>query len=345
MTDLLGSPDGLTPGWLSAALGADVRSLASRAIGTGQTSSTYRLTIDADGCPPTLVAKFADGEEEARRRVVTGHRSEVGFYQHLVGTLHVQAPKCFYAAISDDGASFTLLLEDLAPREPGRQVDGCTFAQAASAVRNLARLHASRWNDGALLDLAFLNPMTEERAHFLADLTGRATSQFVERYADRLSPEDVTTLRDVADVLAAWQMNRSGPFSVVHGDYRLDNLMIHPEKQDVVAVDWQTATVALPARDLGYFLGTSLPVERRRAEEEQLLSCYHEELTAGGVEGYTTQRCASDYRRGQLHGPMITVLGSMTSARSRAAATDDMFLSMARRSCAAVRDHRSFETL
>jgi hypothetical protein len=42
---------------------------------------------------------------------------------------------------------------------------------------------------------------------------------------------------------------------------------------------------------------------------------------------------------------MITVLGSMTSAGTRDALADDMFLSMARRSCAAVRDLRSLEAL
>jgi hypothetical protein len=40
---------------------------------------------------------------------------------------------------------------------------------------------------------------------------------------------------------------------------------------------------------------------------------------------------------------MITVLGSFTSSGERSPQADEMFLSMARRSCAAVRDHRSIE--
>ncbi len=345
MTLIATSARDLTEEWLSYVLGTHVRSVTVEPIGTGQTSSTYRLTIDADGCPGTLVVKLAEGSEDARRRVATAHRNEIGFYQHLAPTLGVRAPACWYAELSEDATFFTLLLEDLAPRQPGRQADGCSFTQATEAVRNLARLHASRWNDDALRDVDFLLPLTEPRAAFLADMARAATDEFATRYAGRLGADDVTTLGEVAEALLEWQLSHPEPFCVIHGDYRLDNLMLHPVGEDVVAVDWQTVTVALPARDLAYFIGTSLPTHQRRAEEEQLLTRYYHELRARGVEGYTSDRCATDYRIGQLHGPMITVIGSLTSTGPRHPQADEMFLSMARRSCAAVRDHRSLEVL
>ena len=147
----------------------------------------------------------------------------------------------------------------------------------------------------------------------------------------------------MSEVLTEWQLNAGGPFAVVHGDYRLDNLMFSPDGQDVVAVDWQTVTSALPARDLAYFIGTSLPTDQRRSQEEGLVSRYYEELRARGVHDYAIEQCMADYGRGHLQGPMITVLGSMTSAEIRGAAADEMFLSMASRSCSAVRDHGSIE--
>jgi aminoglycoside/choline kinase family phosphotransferase len=343
MRVVAGSAGELSPEWLTQVLETKVRSVAVEPIGTGQTSSTYRLTIDADGCAPSLVAKLAEGHEDSRRRVATAHRNEVGFYRQLARTVKVRVPECRYAAISDDAASFTLLLEDLSPRKPGRQADGCSFAEATEAVQNLGRLHASRWNDPSLREVDFLVPLTEERAAFLADLAVAATDQFVTRYADELNTIDVLTLRSVAEVLFAWQMNHPEPFSLVHGDYRLDNLMLDPAGQDVVVVDWQTLTVALPGRDLGYFIGTGLPAEQRREEEGQLVGTYYRELRAQGVEGYTFDRCSADYRIGLLHGPMITVIGSMTSTGTRGGPADEMFLSMARRSCAAVRDHHAIE--
>jgi aminoglycoside/choline kinase family phosphotransferase len=331
--------------WLSQALGIEVRSVTLEPIGTGQSASTYRLTMGADDGPTTLIAKFAKGSEDARRRLATAHRNEVGFYRELAGTLDIRVPACRYAAISPDATSFTLLLEDLSPRQPGRQVDGCSFGHAAESVRNLARLHASRWNDEALHDIDFLLPLTERRAIFLADLAQTATDQFIARYSGKLTTGDVTTLRDVAAALLEWQVSHPEPFSLIHGDYRLDNLMLHPSRDDVVAIDWQTVTIALPARDLGYFIGTSLPTGQRRAEEGRLLATYYDELLACGVHAYSSERCLADYRVGQLHGPMITVIGSLTSTGSRDHHGDEMFLSMARRSCAAVRDHHSINVL
>jgi Phosphotransferase enzyme family len=330
--------------WLSFALDVEVRSLSTERIGTGQTSSTYRLHLDADGCPPMLVAKLAEGEEAARRQVATAHRNEVGFYTQLAGTLDVRTPSCLYGAISDDATEFTLLLEDLSPRRPGRQVDGCSVGQAEDALRNLAALHACRWNDASLHAVDFLMSLTRERAEFLGGLVSKATELFTSRFAARLDQPDLATLRDVAEVIVEWLVGRPAPFAVVHGDYRLDNLMFPLEGSDVVTVDWQTVTLALPARDLSYFVATSLLVDERREAETALVANYCDELVRRGVEEYTFEHCFDDYRFGQLQGPMITVLGAMTSP-GRSSAADDMFLAMARRSCAAVRDLESLSLL
>lgn len=44
-----------------------------------------------------------------------------------------------------------------------------------------------------------------------------------------------------------------GLVSIVHGDYRLDNLMFHPDKEEVIAVlDWELSTTGHPYADLAY---------------------------------------------------------------------------------------------
>ncbi len=147
MSDVVDGAAELTAAWLSDALGTDVRSVAHERIGSGVTGAAYRLALDSDGGPGTLVAKIAAGDEEARHRVRNGYRAEVGFYVELADTVDIRTPRCWHAAIDDDGTRFTLLLEDLAPRAPGVQAAGCSLEQADDAVRNLAGLHAPRWDD------------------------------------------------------------------------------------------------------------------------------------------------------------------------------------------------------
>jgi hypothetical protein len=328
----------LRSGWLSEALGVDVRTVRSEPIGAGQTGATYRLVLDTDGGPRSVVAKIAAGDDDARRRVAPGYRAEVGFYAELTPTVDVRAPTCWHASINDDATSFTLLMEDLAPRLPGVQVDGCSIAQAEGAIRNLAGLHAPRWNDESLFDLPFVSRPTEDRAAFLAGVAAAATDGFVARYEAELDRADVATLRAAADVIEAWSLAGLVTVAPIHGDYRLDNLLFGPDGTDVVAVDWQTLTVAPPGRDVAYFLGTSVEPAARRAAETDLVAAYHGELVRRGVGDYSFERCFDDYRIGQLQAPMITTIGCMYATAARSDSADRMFLAMARRACAAIRD-------
>ena len=52
-----------------------------------------------------------------------------------------------------------------------------------------------------------------------------------------------------------------------------------------------------------------------------------------------------DYRLGMLHGPLITVLGRVYATGEQTAQSDGMFLAMATRSCAAIRDLHTLELI
>jgi aminoglycoside/choline kinase family phosphotransferase len=342
---LVADVEDLTPEWLSEALRIRVSAIRCDRIGTGQTAATYRLTFDSGSGRSTVVAKVAHGNEPARSRVAGGFRAEVGFYTDLLPTLDVRAPKCRYAAISDDRLRFTLLLEDLAPREPGVQANGCSTAQAESAVRNLTGLHAPRWSDESLLEYRYIRRMDDTTASFLGSIATTAAQTFVGRYAGALSTADVETLTECAAAVSSWAVARPEPFAPLHGDYRLDNLMFGSDEGDVAAVDWQTLVIGPPTRDLAYFLGTSLTTQLRRAEEDRLVRLYHEQLVARGVSGYSYHQCFEDYRLGQIQGPMITMIGAAYATAEPSTASDTMFLAMARRSCAAIRDLRSLSLL
>jgi hypothetical protein len=343
---LIEGPDDITAEWLTsvvraAAPGAHVRAVTVEQIGTGQTGASFRLHLDGDGLPSTLVAKTAAGDRAQRERVGPGYRSEVGFYTDFRDRVQIRAPRCWHAEISDDNCSFVLLLDDLAPARPGVQAEGCTIDQAADAVRNLAGLHAPVWNDPALLTHAdWLTSMTGARSELLGTITQQAADVFVERHRGQLG-DDAETLRRAAGLIARWGAIDTGALTLVHGDYRLDNLMFPQHGDGVVALDWQTLTVAPPGRDLGYFLATSLFVADRRAHQDELIDEYVAELRRFGVD-VTREQCDVEYRLGALQAPMITMIGAAYATAERSASGDAMFLAMATRAAAALRDLDAF---
>ena len=338
--------DDLTPAWLSTALSREVTSVSAERIGTGQMGTAYRLSLDyaGDGSGPAhLVAKLAAVDPAMRGLVAEGYRKEVGFYTHLAPATGARVPTCWYSAISGDSTTFTLLLEDLHPATPGVQADGCSATAAAAALRNVAGLHASSWNDRRAIELGLADLVQRDGAEFVGQIYAGAVGAFVDRFRDQLPAADVEVLVQTADVVAAWLVSRPQPFALTHGDYRLDNLMFHPDHDEVIAVDWQTLSVGPPGRDVGYFLGTSLDTDLRRAEERRLVETYHAALVANGVQGYDAERCYDDYRLGVLQGPLITVVGCEYATGERTPGSDAMFLAMATRACAAIRDLGTLE--
>ena len=56
-----------------------------------------------------------------------------------------------------------------------------------------------------------------------------------------------------------------GPTRIVHGDFRLDNLILHPDRPEVLAVlDWELSTLGDPMADFSYYLiGWVIPATAR----------------------------------------------------------------------------------
>lgn len=342
-------PAAATPAWLSEALTrggmpAQVSAVAWEKIGTGQTGACYRLRLSHDGgTPDTLILKTVAGDAEQRAKVQRAYRAEVAFYQTFAPITRVRTPHCYYAALAEDGLGFALLLQDAAPAEAGRQEDGCTLDQARAAIRNLAGLHGPLWNSPALEKAAWM-ATDAARAARMAQMHALATDKLIERYRDHLRANEVQALQSVTRFTEAWLQGAGGPRVLVHGDYRLDNLLFAPDGE-VLAVDWQTLELGLPGRDVAYFLATALDREMRRAHEAELVAAYHEALLAHGVRQYRLEDARADYRRGMLQASYVTSIGCMLATGERSAASDAMFLSMARRAAQALEDLEVAEVL
>jgi hypothetical protein len=95
---------------------------------------------------------------------------------------------------------------------------------------------------------------------------------------------------------------------------------------------------------VSYFLATSVLPEERRRHERSLIETYLAALAKQGVT-YRFDNAWEDYRRDVLHGPLITVLGRIYATAAPTSEADAMFLAMATRSCAAIRDLDTLEAI
>jgi len=343
------SPADVTPEWLSTALSVDVSEVDVVAIGTGQTGATYRVSAryagDPGDLPPTFVIKLPAQDDTVRDRVVIGYRSECAFYSTAAHRVQVPTPQCYYCEISDDAFEFALLLADQAPAVQGDQIAGCGEQEARLAVTALAGLHGPSWCDPFWLDLpgvAFPRP-DEAAATGLGEVAKMSADITLGKLGDRMSAVDRETFATAMGLVTPWLLSAPDRFALLHGDYRLDNLLFDPECTRVSVVDWQTLGTGLPARDLAYFTATSLSAQLRLTIEEDLVDAYHQALTGYGVTGYDRETCWRDYRLGMPQIVLISALGFAFAAATERG--DDMVLTMLSRGCQAIRDLETLELI
>jgi len=335
-------PSDVTPEWLGSVLRADVRGVAITPIGTGQTGATYRVSAtyqnDTD-LPATFAVKLPAQDDTVRERVALGYRSEVEFYTDVAAHVRIPVPGCFFSDISDSGADFVLVLADMAPAVQGDQIAGCTPQEAALAVEALAGLHGPSWCDPAWLGLTAISmpkPGDEAAAKGLGDVSVMAADITIDKLGARMSADDQETLGTAMGLVTPWLLAEPERFALMHGDYRLDNMLFDPDRTRITVVDWQTVGLGLPARDLAYFTATSLAPETRAEIERDLVGRYHEALLGYGVTGYDADSCWRDYRLGVLQAPLLSSLGLAFAASTGRG--DDMMLAMFHRGCRAIRE-------
>ena len=326
----------LTPEWLTRAIGSAfggrVVGLGATPIGTGQVADSARLALQWDppgAGPDSLVAKVTSSSDTSRStaRMTRTYEVEVGFYTDLASGLEVNAPRCHWAGYDEVLGTYAVVLDDLAPCVQGDQRAGCTTDEAATALAELPLLHAPRWGDRALESIAWLNRSGPTRGAELGAFLTMLLPNWLERYADRLSDDVVALVERFVPRLAGYVDATSGdPKTIVHGDYRNDNLMFGAPR--VWVLDGQTVALGAALSDVSYVLGGSLLVDDRREHEQDLVRSYCDALAAQGVP-ITFDVCWDDYRRFAFAGLIMAIGASMVVERTDRG--DEMFIAMAER--------------
>lgn len=225
--------------FLRERFGADAEPVLERVAG-GQSNPTYFLTC---GRHRMVLRKQPDGE------ILRGAHAVDREYR-VLSALHpagipVPRPIVFHEGREVVGTPFYLM-----ERVEGRLFpDGALAAADPSERRDLwfgladalAALHAVRPDAVGLGD--FGRP-----GNYFERQVSRWSRQWNE------SPSDpIPALDDLGDWL--WQNlpEDDGRVSLAHGDYRMGNVLFHPNEPRVVAIlDWELSTLGHPLADLGF---------------------------------------------------------------------------------------------
>jgi aminoglycoside phosphotransferase (APT) family kinase protein len=231
--------------WLHDNLPGFVGPLTVEAFKGGQSNPTYKLITPTQ----SYVMRSKPGPVAQLLRSAHAVEREFAVMKGLQGT-DVPVPK-MYVLCEDEaiiGRAF-YIMEFM----PGRilwdqTLPGMTNAERGAIYDEMNRVIA------ALHTVKF-------KEHGLADY-GKPGNYF-DRQISRWSKQYVASITepiDAMDQLMAWlplhipAMARAEHMvSIVHGDYRLDNLMFHPTEPRIIAVlDWELSTLGHPLADFSY---------------------------------------------------------------------------------------------
>ncbi|MGV0790922.1 DUF7064 domain-containing protein [Mycolicibacterium sp. XJ1819] len=340
-TAVVERPSDLSVEWLTSAIGAPVSKFDYQRIGTGQMSECYRVDLDySDGGagPSSVVLKVAATDPVSRQTGLSLglYEREVRFYTDIAPTLDGgPIATCHHAGFNADTGAFHLLISDAGPAVVGDELRGATVEQATLALTELARLHAPALGNDSMAQADWLNrdnPVDQA-------LVTQLYAAFLERYQDQIAPEHrivCERLVESFDGYLAAESASDRPKGLVHGDYRLDNMLFGQAGADrpLTVVDWQTVTWGPAMTDVAYFLGCALPDPLRRDNYEALLAAYHSGL---GVDAPLRLDDVRDgVRRQSFFGVLMAIVSSMLVERTERG--DELFMTLLKRHCQHVLD-------
>ena len=225
----------VTPAWLTAALqaaGLDVEVASVDAtplgVGIGMMSGLQSLFLTysrGDG-PERLVLKMP-AENDVNRAVADLYHlyaRETLFYRDVAPKSSAYTPTVYRADL--EGDNFVLLMEHLTDYTLGDQVKGCTLEETQGGVAWLARHHASLWGQTDDPMFAFL-PMVSPSysSEGLAQGCAFGWDPMTVLFSHVVPPR-IAALKDryLAALPKLFDWMSTPPLTVVHGDFRMDNL-------------------------------------------------------------------------------------------------------------------------
>ena len=322
MTTIPPTTAGFTPAWLTAALRSTEMATGTATkvevtpigVGVGLVGDLCRLHVEwTDGTgPERIIVKIpsALGSSRFVATLLGMYRREVRFYEELSPATNLPHARCYFSALDDESQDFVLLMEDLDGGRTVDQIEGATLADTELAVSRLAEFHAGWWNDESLVEREWLPKLCDPPLPDAATFAFQQSWGHIQEMFPGHIPGDVRAVGDrFADVLPGlFQALSEPPFTLSHGDYRVDNMFFYDDRGDLAVCDFQLVDRSRGGRDLTYFLTQSLTPENRAKWERALVERYVEGLRKHGVDDYDFDAAWTDYRIASLFGLVYPVV-------------------------------------
>jgi hypothetical protein len=302
MTDpLLISNDGqITAEWLTSILqthgtldssgsvaGADVVSFGEAA---GLMGSLFRATLSySDGAsgPASLVIKLPmdDPAQRGVADMLWFFQRECTFYAERASSTPYNTATIYGSAQDTETSDFVLVMEDLGHLDQIDQVAGASVQQMDAAVTAIAKQHAQYWqhDDLEALSNPFMRVDSDLYHAALPAVFAGAWDSAKVHGADILTNEAIAFGDRYGEHIPYMLSQLSEPATLVHGDFRGDNLLLD-ENGALSIVDFQITGVGAGVYDIGYFMAQSVDSDLRKANDERVVRLYCDTLKAEGVE-------------------------------------------------------------
>jgi hypothetical protein len=275
--------------WLAQAMGMPIDSIELEPIAAGEgfMGQLARVTLHSTdpAVPATVIVKLASSDPGAQfiGQLLRVWEREHLFYAHAAPHMQIRVPHA-YVNLADPPC---LVLEDLAPAVPGDHVAGATLHQAERAVDLIARHHAGWWQHPLLDTFDWMPDLDDPSIESFPTMFAMGWPSFLDRYGDIVATRSLRWCEAFIEQVPEWIAgHRHEPATLIHGDFRLDNMFFDDGPDgtgEVSVIDWQMAMRAPGGTDLVYFCANNLTVDMRRRHERDLIDRYLAGLMAAGV--------------------------------------------------------------
>nr|WP_286207805.1 phosphotransferase family protein [Hephaestia sp. MAHUQ-44] len=227
--------------WMKDAIDGFAGPLTVLRFAGGQSNPTYQLHTPAQ--------RYVLRRKPAGRLLASAHAVDREFrVMEALGRAGFPVPRAYALCESEaviGSVFYVMAMVDGRILWDGRLPDATPDERRAIYTAEIDTLAALHRIDPQAIGLADYG----RPGNYFARQLKRWTTQYVESSGPRY---------DTMDRLIAWlptHLPADRPARIVHGDYRLDNMVLHPTEPRVLAVlDWELSTLGDPIADLTYLL-------------------------------------------------------------------------------------------